>query len=138
VNVGILKTHTPFLRDATDEAAAALAHAILDLGHDAEVIRIPFRSNPIEGVLGHLLAMRLLKLPTVDGVIAFGFPAFCIEHPVKVTWLIGEPVFDFPDTPEGRMIQEVVAAARELHLSKSRRVFGPDDPPDAVIEGLVA
>ena len=130
-------TKTPFVRDETDARAEALAAVLLERGHEPEVIQLPFR--PVDGqqVLEHLIAIRLLRLPNVERMVALGFPAYCVAHPHKVVWSLQEPAFDLGETPEETTIGEAIAAARVRHLAEARQVLGRDESPEAVAKAVV-
>jgi hypothetical protein len=137
VNVAIVKTQKAFVRDETDEAADRLARHVEARGHSAEVIRIPFQPSGPQRVLEHLLAIRLLRLPNVERVVALGFPAYCVAHQHKVVWPLEDRVFDPADTPEGRATANAITSARERHLAEARRILGPEDSADKVIEAVL-
>ena len=138
MNVGIVKTQVPFVRDEIDGTAEALVQAVLERGHAAELIRVPFRSQPPQRVLEHLLAIRLLRLPNVERVVALGFPAYCVAHSHKLVWSLENPAFVVDDTPEGRAIGVAIAAARARHLAEARHVFGGEDSAATVAEAVLS
>jgi len=63
--------------------------------------RIPFRWDPPEKILESILACRLMRLPNVDRVIAFKFPAYFLPHDNKILWLVHQfrQAYDLWGTP---------------------------------------
>jgi len=82
----------PFVHGGSDLLADALCRELTRLGHDASVLSIPFVIDPKAEIVKSYLAFRLLGLsylnPSVDRVITLKFPAFVIQHPTKVVWLV--------------------------------------------------
>ena len=81
-------------------------------GHDAELLRIPFRWDPAERLYDEMLACRMMRLYNVDRVIGLKFPAYLIPHPHKTLWLIHQyrqaydlahsPMSNLPPRRDGR------------------------------------
>ena len=86
MRIALVRTLVPFA--PADPDGAALVERLLDLGHDVEEVRLPFRwdADPVAQVLG----IRLLELPGADHVVALGFPASAIRHPRLIAWRCAE------------------------------------------------
>jgi glycosyltransferase involved in cell wall biosynthesis len=133
MRVAIVNNQAPFVRGGAELLADALRNKLVEFGHEAEVIRIPFGWQPAERILDHILAARLLKLGRCDRVIALKFPAYYVEHDSKVLWLLhqfrqaydlhGSAYHLFPDTPEGRAIREAIQRADDIYLRQVRRIY---------------
>ncbi|MGA2599362.1 MAG: glycosyltransferase [Bryobacteraceae bacterium] len=119
MNIAVVDTCVPFVRGGGEHFGEALREQLAARGHNALPVRIPFRSEPAEQVLDHLLACRLLTLPRIERVIALRFPAYCVPHPNKVVWLLNPFQLLYADED----IRQVVVNADNLCLSQARRVF---------------
>lgn len=95
---------TPFLAGGTELLADSLRRELVKAGHEAEIYRAPFATHPKEEIIKGYLASRLLDLsrivPRIDRVIALKFPAYVVQHPHKVVWLIQQyrQVYDLRGT----------------------------------------
>src|ERR1700741_1594707 len=121
MKVAIVNNQAPFVRGGAELLAEWLAEALIERGHDAEIVRIPFSWQPPQRIVDSMLAARLVQLPNVDRVVAFKFPAYYAPHPDKVLWLLhqfrqahelwGTPLQDLPSTGEGHRIRDAVRSA---------------------------
>ena len=119
MNIAIVNTCVPFVRGGPEHFAEALRQQLIARGHNALAVRIPFRCQPAQQVLDHLLACRLLTLPRIERVIALRFPAYCVPHPNKVVWLVNQ----FRPEYESASIHQVVINADSRYLPQARRIF---------------
>lgn len=87
MRVAVLDSQVPFHPDAGDELAGALCGALREHGHEAELIRLPFRADPPERVVEQMLAVRLVNLDNVDRAVALRFPAYLLAHGHRAVWL---------------------------------------------------
>lgn len=98
--------------------AESLRHKLIEHGHEAIVMKIPFQWHPSARIIESMLACQLMRVPNADRVIALKFPAYYIPHPNKRLWLLhqfrqaydlwGTPYQDIPDSDEGRKIRDVI------------------------------
>lgn len=88
MKVAIVNNMVPFIYGGAEFLADSLKDKLIEYGHEAQVIRIPFNWDPPEKIIEHMFASRLLRLDTVDKVIALKFPAYYIKHPNKTLWLL--------------------------------------------------
>jgi glycosyltransferase involved in cell wall biosynthesis len=133
VKIAVVTNCVPFLRGGAEILADALVARLAEHGHQAALIRIPFEWRPPERILEQILACRLMRVPEVDRIIAFKFPAYYIPHPNKVFWILhqfrqaydfwGTEFQDLPDSPAGRAIREAIIASDNLYLREGTRVF---------------
>jgi glycosyltransferase involved in cell wall biosynthesis len=129
----VANTHVPFVRGGAELLAEWLCEKLIEYGHQADVIRLPFRWNPADHILDHVLAIRLLSLANVDRVIALKFPAYCIRHESKIVWLLhqfrqaydlwGTPYQDIPSTPEGFAIRDAIVNTDTACLGEATRIY---------------
>src|SRR6185369_16591872 len=101
MKVAILNNCIPFVKGGAEHLAEALRMKLIEHGHEAALIRIPFQWNPAERIVEHLLACRLIKLSGVDRVIGLKFPAYHVPHDNKVLWLLHQfrQAYDLWGTP---------------------------------------
>jgi glycosyltransferase involved in cell wall biosynthesis len=102
----IATVRVPFVEGGAEIHAEGLRRALLDAGHRAEIISIPFKWYPPERVLDQMLACRLLDLTEtvgvpVDRLIGLKFPAYLMSHPRKVIWVLHQhrQAYDLWDHP---------------------------------------
>jgi glycosyltransferase involved in cell wall biosynthesis len=133
MKIAVLNNCVPFLRGGAEHLADALVSKLSEYGHQALLVRVPFRWEPPEKIVDHMLACRLMRLPNVDRAIALKFPAFYVPHPNKVFWLLhqfrqaydlwGTEFQGLPDSDEGRAIREVVIQADNSYLPEAKKIY---------------
>ncbi len=133
MKVAIVNNQAPFVRGGAELLAQWLHDKLLEYGHQAEVVRLPFAWNPPERIIDHMLAARLVRLPNVDRVVALKFPAYYVPHDNKVLWLLhqfrqayelwGTPYQDIPPTPTGHQIRDAIVDTDRLYLQEARRIY---------------
>lgn len=77
-----------FLWGGAEELAENLALNLRLVGHDVEILRIPFFWKDPNEIINQMLLIRNIELYNVDKVIALKFPAYLINHPNKSIWLL--------------------------------------------------
>lgn len=133
MKVAIVNNCVPFLAGGAEHLANALQEKLIERGHQAMLIRIPFRWQPAERIVEHILACRLLSVQGVDRVIGLKFPAYFVPHDNKVLWLLhqfrqaydlwGTPYQDIPDTPEGLAIRRTIIESDNQYLAEARAIY---------------
>lgn len=133
MRIAVLNNCVPFLRGGAEHLADALTAKLQEYGHEAVLIRVPFRWDPPEKIIEHMLACRLLRLPNVDRAIAIKFPAAYVPHPNKVLWLVHQfrQAYDFwgtgfqglPDSVHGRQIRDAVTRADNTFLAEAKAIY---------------
>lgn len=132
MKIAIVNNQVPFVYGGAEFLADWLRERLLAVGHSCEIVRIPFKWNPPHNIVDHMLAARLIKLPSIDRVIALKFPAYYVEHDNKVLWLLhqfrqaydlwGTAFQEIPDTPEGLAIRAAVFNADNRYLRLAKRI----------------
>jgi glycosyltransferase involved in cell wall biosynthesis len=138
MRVVIATVQVPFVRGGAEVLAEGLRDALRAEGHQADVIAMPFKWYPPERILDHMLACRLLDLTEasgagVDRVIGLKFPAYLVNHPNKVLWLLhqhrsaydlwGHPLDDLNTFPNGSQVREAIQEADRRLLPEARAVY---------------
>jgi glycosyltransferase involved in cell wall biosynthesis len=133
VKIAIVNNCVPFIAGGAEHLAESLRDKLIEHGHEAMLIRIPFRWHPADSIVDHILACRLICLRGVDRVIGLKFPAYFVPHDNKVLWLLhqfrqaydlwGTPYQDIPNTPEGLQIRNVIVESDNQYLREARRIY---------------
>src|SRR5207248_2053009 len=83
MKISILLTHVPFVWGGAEYLAETLRGRLRARGHQAELVRVPFKWYPPSAVLDHMLACRHLRLASGDPdlVIPMKFPVYLGSFP---------------------------------------------------------
>jgi glycosyltransferase involved in cell wall biosynthesis len=134
----VCNAQVPFASGGAERHADGLLRELLAAGHEAELVRLPFKWYPREEILTSALAWRLLDVSEADGkrvdlVIPLKFPSYLVRHENKVVWLIhqfrqaydrfGTEGSDFTASPADTRWRELIAAADRTGLGEARKVF---------------
>ncbi len=124
----IATVQVPFVRGGAEILAEGLRHALLEAGHDAEVVAIPFKWYPAERILDHMLACRLLDLTEscgakIDKLIALKFPAYLVEHPAKRLWLAHQhrTAYDLWESPHADLLHQGIGSQLRAAIQQADR-----------------
>ncbi|TMK35698.1 MAG: glycosyltransferase family 4 protein [Actinobacteria bacterium] len=129
----------PFMSGGAETHASGLVRALREAGHEAEITTIPFQWAPPSELVHQMGLWRSLDLReangvSIDVVVAMKFPAYLINHPRKIIWLIhqqrtayelwGHPGFgDLSKASDGRAIRDLVIASDRLAFGEAERIF---------------
>jgi len=126
VRLLIATVQVPFVRGGAEMLADGLHEALTTAGHEAEIVRLPFKWYPPERLLEQVLAARLFDLTessgtAIDRVIGLRFPAYLLPHPDKVLWLLhqyrtaydlwGTELCELMHAPNGEDVRDAIRAA---------------------------
>ena len=138
MRVVVCAPQVPFVRGGAELMADDLVAALRALGHDAELVTVPFKWYPGTRVLDQAFLWRLVDLTEADGrpidrVIATKFPAYCVRLPNKVAWVLHQfrQAYDydraelgqFDESPADRATRRAVERLDAVALGEARRVF---------------
>ena len=138
MRVLIANVQTPFVRGGAEMLADSLLDALLQAGHAAELVSMPFKWYPAARIADAMLAARLMEVGewcggSVDRLIGLKFPATLMRHPSKVLWLLhqyrgaydlwGSPLGDLNNAAEGRQARDAIRRADASMRSESRAIF---------------
>ncbi|HEV3409834.1 MAG TPA: glycosyltransferase family 4 protein [Chthoniobacterales bacterium] len=133
----IATVQIPFVTGGAESHASGLKAALQEVGHEAEIVTIPFNPAVPERILDQMLACRLMDLTEIHGtkvdrLIALKFPAYLIPHPNKVVWVLHQhraayelwdyPFEDLSASPRGLMVREAIRRA-DQQLNEAQAVF---------------
>jgi glycosyltransferase involved in cell wall biosynthesis len=134
----VCTAQVPFSSGGAERHAEGLVRELAAFGHEAELVRLPFKWYPRAEILTSALAWRLLDVSEADGkrvdlVIPMKFPSYLVRHENKVVWLIhqfrqaydrfGTSHSDFTASPEDTRWRELIAEADRTGLGEARKVF---------------
>jgi len=134
----IANTQVPFIYGGAEYLADRLRTKICEYGHQAEIIKIPFKWYPPERIPQHILASRLVDITQASGeeidlLIGLKFPAYYIKHPNKVLWVLhqfrqvydlwGTEYQEIPSTPEGQKIKEIIIQSDNTFLREAKKIY---------------
>ena len=131
MKIAVLNNWVPFVRGGAEILADALVEALNTRGHEAQLVRIPFRWDTPETVVSSMITAASLRLIYVDRVVPLKFPCWLVPHPDKVPWLLHQyrQVYDLvPDvgtdddmTPLQRTVRradnQAFAACGRIHCN---------------------
>ncbi|MBS1187383.1 MAG: glycosyl transferase group 1 [Burkholderiaceae bacterium] len=130
----IAATVTPFLHGGADYHIQGLLNALLEAGHEAELLRLPFRFEPEEDVLRTMSYAGQLDMAkpngiAIDRVISLQFPAWGIRHPDHWAWIMHQhrAVYELherlPPSAERNRLRDDVVAFDNRTLGRAQRLF---------------
>jgi glycosyltransferase involved in cell wall biosynthesis len=134
----VCNAQVPFASGGAERHAAGLVRELTAAGHEAELVRLPFKWYPRAEILASAMAWRLLDVTEADGkpvdlVIPMKFPSYMVRHPNKVVWLIhqfrqaydrfGTDQSDFTALPEDTRWRELILEADRTSFGEARKIF---------------
>jgi glycosyltransferase involved in cell wall biosynthesis len=138
VRIAVCLPQVPFARGGAEYVAERLTEELKELGHEADLVTVPFKWYPGTRVLTQAFLWRLLDLEEADGrpidlVIPTKFPSYVVRHPNKVVWLVhqfrqayeldGTDLRQFDDSPEDRAARRAVHRLDRQALGEARKLF---------------
>ena len=134
----VCTAQVPFASGGAERHAEGLVRELAGFGHEAELVRLPFKWYPRAEIVTSALAWRLLDVSEANGkrvdlVIPMKFPSYLVRHENKVVWLVhqfrqaydrfGTPQSDFTASPEDTRWRELITEADRTGLSEARKIF---------------
>ena len=138
MRIAVCSPQVPFATGGAEFVAERLTEELRELGHEADLVTVPFKWYPGARVLSQAFLWRLLDLEEVDGrpvdlVIATKFPSYVVRHPNKVVWLVhqfrqayeldGTELGQFSEAPEDRAARRAVHRLDRETLGEARALF---------------
>lgn len=138
MRVAVATVQVPFISGGAEVMTAGLRLALLRAGHEVEVVSKPFRFCDLDAI-GRTMDewaredFDRFDCGPIDVVITLKFPAFYLQHPNKVVWLMHQhrsvyELFDTPfgdraDVPELLSLRDRIIRQDTETLSSARRIF---------------
>lgn len=138
MRVLVTTVQVPFVRGGAEILADSLVKALIEAGHETELVSIPFQFSPPERILDSMLACRMLDIvefcgQAVDRVIGLKFPAYLIPHPHKVMWLVhqyrtaydlwGTQYCELIHSPNGLQVREAIINADNKIFPEYKSIY---------------
>ena len=138
MRIAVCSPQVPFARGGAEFLAGRLTDELRALGHEADLVTVPFKWYPGTRVLSQALLWRLLDLDEVDGrpvdlVVGTKFPSYVVRHPNKVVWLVHQfrqayeldrtELGQFDESAEDRATRRAVHRLDRQALGEARRLF---------------
>src|SRR5947199_260913 len=138
MNILICTSQVPFVSGGAELHVENLRRALIEAGHDADVVSLPFKWYPPREIIRSTLAWRMLDVTEANGkpvdmVIGMKFPAYLVEHPRKVLWIIHQyrSAYDLAGTPyddlcyygDGVQTRMFVKNADEKFIPRALKVY---------------
>ncbi len=138
MHIVIATTQVPFVHGGAEVHADNLCAALIEAGHRAEIVRIPYKWYPPESILDAMAACRLLDVSEANGrridlMIGLKFPAYLMPHPNKVLWILHQhrtayeqwdhELGDMIVYPNGQEIRTAIYAADRKAIPEAKRVY---------------
>jgi glycosyltransferase involved in cell wall biosynthesis len=133
MRVLVASTVVPNVGGGTAVIVDSLERALVERGHEVDVLRLPFVSRP-DVMLTQMLAMRLHHVAeSGDRLICIRPPSYLLQHPAKVLWFIhhhrtaydlwGTEYGDMRDDHEGRALRDAIRAADGVAFEEALSIF---------------
>lgn len=138
MKIAITTVQAPFVSGGAEFLAQNLKRALIQGGHEAEIVSIPFMDSPIELIENHIVASRLFDLNNswggkIDLCIGLKFPGYYIPHSNKVIWalhqhraaydLFNTDYSNLKDDPQGNRMRSIIYNADNLYLREAKRIY---------------
>jgi glycosyltransferase involved in cell wall biosynthesis len=139
MRIAVCHPQVPFSTGGAEAHVHALAEALRQAGHQAEVVTLPYKWYPPEELVHQMAMWRSLDLSEItgqpiDAVVALKFPSYLVPHRRKVVWLMQQyqPAYDLWEHPEfgelardehGEEIRRMIWQADALALGEADRLF---------------
>ena len=138
MRIAITTVQVPFVRGGAELLAEELTQALCAVGHQAEIVSIPFKWYPAHCLVDAMATWRLTDLTSsngqdIDHVIALKFPSYLASHPRRTVWLLHQhrEAFDLWDSqfnslrpdPQGAEVRDLIASADRHYLGTARACY---------------
>jgi glycosyltransferase involved in cell wall biosynthesis len=124
----------PFMHGGATHHIAGIVHALRHVGHEVELLQLPFRFSPerdLVRAMAHALSLDLVQPNgvSIDQVISLQFPGYGVTHPNHRVWVMHQhrAVYELYDaataTPALSDLREQVIAFDNAALGRAAAVF---------------
>lgn len=145
MNVLVVSIQWPYVSGGAEVLADALVDRIRADGHRVELLLLPFFPRPIEHVIPSIQVARAIEIGEtnfgpIDRLITLKFPAYLIDHPHKVLWLVHQyrQFHDLWDEPGVGFAALPLAESLRAAVVRADRLYLPDHRAHFAISGTVA
>lgn len=118
----------PLREGGAERLYRGLLGALGDAGHTADLVKLPAREHTLGDLAAAYETFGALDLSHADAVISGRYPAWMVEHPHHVLWML-HPLRGLYDTyPDAVFVDDVLPDLRSVH----RLVELAEQPSDQV------
>ena len=133
MKIAVVNTWYPFVKGGAEHLAEALTAKLIEYGHEALLVKIPFEWVPSSKIVDHIFACRSLHLDQVDRMIGLKFPSYHVPHSDKVLWLLhqfrqaydlwGTQYQGLPNSLEGEQLRQLIQESDNALLPEFGRIY---------------
>jgi glycosyltransferase involved in cell wall biosynthesis len=139
MRIAIATVQVPFIRGGAEILAEGLVHALQKAGHSVDLIAMPFRFSPVSEIQRSMKVWASENFENLNGyqcdrVICLKFPAFYLQHPNKIGWILHQhrSVYDlweteftaeFSRSAEGKRLKHEITEQDTKALSTFRDIY---------------
>ncbi|MFB9758264.1 glycosyltransferase family 4 protein [Ectobacillus funiculus] len=134
MRIAVVNNYVPFVYGGAEFLADNLTQKLNEYGHEAILVKIPFKGVPPQEIINHMHASRFLHFKQFfDLVIPLKFPAYHVNHPNKTVWLLHQfrQVYDLwgtqfqgiPNTAEGLKVKSDVIQSDNKFLKEAKKIY---------------
>ncbi|WP_338442180.1 glycosyltransferase family 4 protein [Synechococcus elongatus IITB4] len=139
MRIAIATVQVPFCKGGAEMHAERLQSAFEDHGHQSDILTLPFSFSPPKAVhqsidLWQTDEVQQLISSSCDAIVALRFPAYLVQHPRRVLWLLHQhrAVYDLWNTAytqnlsrssEGYALRQRIQTLDTQELNRYRHRF---------------
>jgi len=133
VKVLVVNTMAPFVWGGAEELAVHFVRNLRVLGHEAELLRLPFQWDPFDNIPAEIARFKAMRLPNVDRVITMKFPAYYLPIENHTTWLIHQyrqaydlwesPYNNLPHDFRGELVRDIIRSHDDHYFRSQNNLF---------------
>lgn len=133
MKVLVANTMAPFVWGGAEELAVHFVRNLRIMGHEAELLRLPFQWDPFDNIPAEIARFKTMRLPNVDRVISMKFPAYLLPIENQTTWLIHQyrqaydlwssPYSNLPHDWRGELVRDVIRSHDDHYFVNQRKLF---------------
>jgi glycosyltransferase involved in cell wall biosynthesis len=124
MRIVIPSIQVPFIRGGAELMTNGLKNALIQLGHEVDIVSLPFKFSP-ESYVGNLIDawkeqdFNIFNGYRVDKVIVLQFPAYYVKHEDKVLWLMHQHRSAYELYSKSHASAETNSLREKIHLNDS-------------------
>jgi glycosyltransferase involved in cell wall biosynthesis len=138
MNILILNTQVPFCYGGAEVLAEDLERELEAAGHNAEILKLPFKWYPQQTLVNTILVSKMLDISTfnnvnVDKVIALKFPLWLVPHEDMSLWILHQhrAAYDLWDSnlsdlaamPDGKALRDLIRREDSAAIGLRKQVY---------------
>ena len=133
MRVVVANNMVPFMHGGAEELANHLVRRIRQRGHEVELVRIPFRSQPYSLLPREIALAKQFTVDSADVLIPLKFPTYAIPHHHKNVWLLHQyrqaydlyeiGHTDIPGSLSGNAVRRMVHESDSQAFSEARSIY---------------